>query len=1135
MILRSILTVLACSLAVQAETVFQDDFANGLEQWALVGHAEGMPSVQDGMLELTPTVPGEPWECRATSTAQWTDYGRYELSFDVMHWHEDPENQLVRVTMPGGLQLAIRDWGNGVKVLFNGEEIGATSTQFNQVQSFRMVTDGRRAAVFHNGQEEWSGTLANDPDFRQSPSIVLWCKAGAKVCRFDNVKLDYAPKTALPPVSARWRPDLDNTPNLHTTTLAIDGVLKGPVAKTAVVELVALDDGEWRAERPIEAKDEIELRLSPEDFANTKEGKTKAPLHFAMVKAARVSIAGEPESGVTDVSFAWTGNDGVVYPWEKDREPLETKDGLTWWPGVDHNNGGHFAWRYEPNGLLINNVSFDHLDRSWYYFKPGRGKESFQFNFAIPEAKQAQVKVVEEEQQIGPGIAGLRWRLEHTADQGLYKNDQIEADWTTFRWQRKVAIPSGESYDQELRYSAMGVGVQVETNSPQFELSFQDGESRRGPAAVVLPHGDGVRLVRPEEGLDPSAMEANWLLLVADDGSPEIPVMVIFQHRPQRLEWSDGRLLIVRESGVGTLAMGTPYGTTVLSETTLAQWSADPKQISAERLARFAELLTAYPWTCHERFAVADGWVHVRNDLEFLPWSDDWATKPRRLTPLPPFVSYGIDRGILPRQCAENAEDLDLPTKWGPYWAVQGQTLTYRLPIPRMWDYAPLGTEPTEENRWLYDRLIGSISPAAFERFAGEPVPTVYPHGCAHDFVVGAWRSANYMPDDARALLREKTIPYLDSALFPQNYRYRRDPISGAQYLACTFVWMGEDQLNGEGWADIDYWQGIVLYGLYTNAKYAANWETMKQRWPVIRSMLSYWEALHSWALMGPGAREAGEIYGGDMATAGYAGLVGFCRLAERLGTPYQKDLAAYLLAKNAPPRLAMFGFVDWCEPMRHQELPEGKICSGFGELWQASLKDLDTSVHDMSSKDPWWGSGCIGPQSAHPEFLDLIAHWNRPAAVDWEKRFMAMCPNEGLKTHNDGNVIPHVMFRAYLEDDALRASAFDLLRLWHEGYMLRNTHAVASLLSWDCPVRLIDWSPAYVESARWDRAGGSANVRLTADEPTTLHMLVRAEDAEITADGQPVEVRKKGVWDGWRELRFDLPAGRHELTVRPK
>ena len=64
--------------------------------------------------------------------------------------------------------------------------------------------------------------------------------------------------------------------------------------------------------------------------------------------------------------------------------------------------------------------------------------------------------------------------------------------------------------------------------------------------------------------------------------------------------------------------------------------------------------------------------------------------------------------------------------------------------------------------------------------------------------------------------------------------------------------------------------------------------------------MVSYWEALHSWALMGPGARESGEMYHGDMPTAGYAGLVGFYKLSRRLGTPYQRDLGAYLLAKKS-------------------------------------------------------------------------------------------------------------------------------------------------------------------------------------------------------------------------------------------
>jgi hypothetical protein len=926
--------------------------------------------------------------------------------------------------------------------------------------------------------------------------------------------------------------DLDNVPDLHTTHLEVRVSFKNAVPATVSVLCKLMDKSEWKAQSPVNGQREFRWTLAPENFVCVKKT-GGAPIHFAMVQDVDVTWDNETKNPGT-VALKWTGNDGVVLPWETDPKPRAEEKGLTWWPGVDHNNAGHFAWRYEPNGLLINNVNFSCIERSWYYFKPGRDRESFQFNFGIPGAAKSEIKVVAENQRLHDGMAGLQWRLEDPADQGLYARDKIQADWTTFRWKRNVKTRGGKAYDQELRYSAQAVGIQVQTDSPVFELSFQDAKATRGPVSIVLPDGRAARIVSRPAGLDPARMKDNWLVFLAGDGMPEIPVMVVFQYRPERIEWTENHLVIVRKAGVGTLAVGTPFGVAVQDANTAAVWSSVPGKVPMPRLKAFANLLAAYPWTCEESFAVSGDWVHVRNRLAFLPWTDDWGTRPVGYTPLPPFIPYDVDHGFVPRECVRDVINLHVPTKWGPYFARKGASLDYKLPIPRAWDLFVLGTAPNGKNKWLYDRLMGSMTKEIIEKqFAGGVGPTYYPHYVAHDFSAGALRAANFLPDDLRNRLCDLTRARARNALFPQEYRYRRDPITGARCVGCTYTWGAQSAANSEGAVDVDYWQGLTIYGLYTHAKYTRDWDTMRTYWPRIRAMLSYWEALHSWALMGPGAREAGEIYGGDMATAGYAGLVGFYRLAARVGSPYQRDLGAYLLAKNAVPRLAAFSFMDWCPQMQHQELRWGKICAGFGELWVASLKSLSTDVKDMSAKDPWWASGIIGPQSAQFEYLDLIASAARRDAIRWEEAFRTMCPNKGMQGQNAGNVIPHMIFRTYLSEDLCR-DAFDFLKGWQGTYMLRDVHAIAAMLAWDCPVRLIDWSPAYVESARWDDAAKTADIRVDAGKTEAIIQLaVNRPSPRVSMDGSPVPVKMAGEWNSWKEIRVTVPAGRHTVAVR--
>lgn len=927
----------------------------------------------------------------------------------------------------------------------------------------------------------------------------------------------------VPGFAARWVPSVDDTPNLHTTGLEITVDFVQPFDGTLNVDLVAMGESKWRAGLTVKNEARLTKTLSVTDFACLDPGKTKEPLRFGYVTAVEVS-----GTDVKTLAVKWTGNDGVVYPWEKDPDPAGKEAGATWWPGLHRNNAGHFGWRYEPNGLLVNNVSFDSLGRV-YYCKRRNPFEVFQFNFRIPDVLPPDRTLIEKKDEETIGKTGLASRREFKVEKNIYQNDNVTADWTSFRWRRTVSTTSGKQFFQELRYSTLGIGLQIETDSPDFSLSFQDGGKTRGPAGMAVRTGRGVRVVTPGP-FDPREMTANWLVLLANDGTPEIPVMVVFQHRPERIDWTADELIIHRSGGIGTIGLTTPFGARVLESDTLKRWS---NGVPVDAIQKAANLVMAYPWTCREDFAVVGGWVHIKNAFTFLPWQDDWKTKPVAYSPLPPLVAYSVQEGYLPRECVTNVRNMKILTKWGPYLCRAGEEIDYRLPIPDAWDNAPLAVTPGPERQWLAGYLKNAMFRGEIDNLIKDPpAPTIYPH-FAHDFLAGGWRAANYLNAADRECFRVNTHKRVQFALFPQDYRLRRDPITGAVYLACTFVWGGPDVVNGDGFADIDYWQGLSIYGIYTQAKHGADWELVARHWPLVRSLASYWEALSSWALMGPGAREAGEMYHGDMATAGYAGLVGFHKLAGRLGTPYQRDLAAYLLAKNAVPMAAKFGFHTYAERLPHQELPASiRRCSGFGETWVASFPFLDPKLKGYEPGDPWWLTGCIGPQSAQPESLDLLVKRCPVDVLKFEDAFIRACPNKVFATHDDIRVMPHVMLRSYL-NDAMSRSAEDLLKGYRDTYLLRDAHALAILLARDCPVRLIEWSPAYVRSAVWDDKRGAA---ITIDVPPSgsrLEVALRPGVRRTLLDGKPVPATPLRTWASWTLFQIEAPSGRHELTIQ--
>ncbi len=949
-----------------------------------------------------------------------------------------------------------------------------------------------------------------------------------------------------------WKPAPDHSPTLHTTAMKLKVKFKQKISDDLQIDLASMDQFEgkmfsplWRAKKRVLDADRVEFELRPTDFVCIDEKSKVKPIRFIYVTQIELAVGGATGSDVEKVSVEWIDDDKTVYPWEKDPPPVGKETSKTFWPGADHNNGGHFAWRYEANGLLINNVSFNCIERSWYYFKPGRKEnESFQFNFKIPGAIAPQVTIVQkgdEEKKTGEVInrAGIAKQFEYKVDLGIYAKDKVEADWTSFRWRRNVKTKAGKEYYQELRYGILATGVQVETDAPAFLLSFQDAKLEKGPAGIFIPGKGGNNVLMEGSTIDPADMKENYLVLLANDGTPEVPVMVVFQHRPDRLEWTKNGLIVHRTKGVGTLAIGTPFGAVVLGSDTLAQWTKGTAKISSAQLKRFSQLLTGYPWKCKESFAVAGGWVEIKDTIEFLPWQDDWNTKVQPRSPLPPLVAYSVQRGYLPKECVTKILDMDVVTKWGPYWVREGNEIEYKLPVPRAWDYAGLATQPNEKNLWLYKNIMASLTRAEIEkRFSGAENPNNlgpgnFPHCAAHDFSAGGLRASFYMPEPDRQRLIYLLKRNVLSALYPQNYRLRTDPITKEQHVACTCVGGPDYEVNGEGFGDIDYWQGLVLYGIYTHAKYCAMWEDLEKYWPTIRSLASYWEATHSWALMGPGAREAGELYHGDMPTAGYAGLVGFNKLAQQLGTPYQRDLSAYLLAKAAVPMAAKFGFRDWGIKLSHQETQGGGMCSGFGERFTASFNSVSNQFKNFEPADPWWRTGCIGPQSGQPESIDVFVSRCYKDILHWEEQFRQVCPDEGFLNHDTVRVMPHIMLRTYL-GDTMRADATAMLKKYQQVYLLRDAHVATGLLSWEVPVRLIEWSPALIEYAGWDKKAGAKIGIEVKKSPIQVQIAVHSglKSKELFLDGKPVPAVTLEEWKQWTLFGVTVPAGKHVLTT---
>ncbi len=187
-----------------------------------------------------------------------------------------------------------------------------------------------------------------------------------------------------------------------------------------------------------------------------------------------------------------------------------------------------------------------------------------------------------------------------------------------------------------------------------------------------------------------------------------------------------------------------------------------------------------------------------------------------------------------------------------------------------------------------------------------------------------------------------------------------------------------------------------------------------------------------------------------------------------------------------------------------------------------------------MTAKDPWWGTGVIGPMCSQAELLDLPIKRCRKDAIIWEECFMKQCPDSGFLNQRPENVMAHMMFRTYLSE-TMRAKAMAFMKKYnHPQYMFRFVHVLAGMLAWDVPVRLLDWSPASILSGQWDDKTQTATIQIKVEkEPATIQLTVKSDHFKILADGKPVETKQIDRWQDWKVVSFDLPPGTHQVEVK--
>lgn len=160
-----------------ATPLFSDEFtdaATSLPNWSLTAGTLADVSFGSGAVTLTPAD-----QVSIESVQKWTTPMSYQMDFTIMKIHAIAGALRPVVTMPGGVAIGFKDWGNGASIYYKDVWVGDVGAGvWNTWIDYSIVLDGRDLQVYHNGSLAIDQTMTSDPDFTTYDDISVWMPHG---------------------------------------------------------------------------------------------------------------------------------------------------------------------------------------------------------------------------------------------------------------------------------------------------------------------------------------------------------------------------------------------------------------------------------------------------------------------------------------------------------------------------------------------------------------------------------------------------------------------------------------------------------------------------------------------------------------------------------------------------------------------------------------------------------------------------------------------------------------------------------------------------------------------------------------------------------------------------------------------
>ncbi|RRJ95066.1 hypothetical protein Ga0100231_012855 [Opitutaceae bacterium TAV4] len=808
--------------------------------------------------------------------------------------------------------------------------------------------------------------------------------------------------------------------------------------------------------------------------------------------------------------------------WEQIAKRDFSADAEGWRPGIPSDGFGRFGW-LQNNGLLVGSLAPDRFAATAI---DGQGNK-----------------------QTGD------WRF-HFGDAKVQSWTRTSADWVSVRHEARYDFSAemrnelAAKAPELLKETRFPQAVTASILAPGFLLDSQDrslviestaiGKTRQkhvstsspsSPPRILAPTRTGIRWLDTGSPLNGDDLSEGWIIVVWPD-LDGIPLMLALQKKTALIRIQNTTIELRTENGpLGRIGVAFPSGYYLRGTEKLDHTGTDVTL--AQRARQIAAILRAYPLSATQEFRTpsdAPGTIEIRETIQHLEWRNDWDEPARRVAPIPPLVRFAADNGYPVTLPQKLLPSFDWPTKTGPYTAVDGNTITWRLPVP-------------EKGTRFYLRPAGPDKLA--DHVAAEIPASSRPRTSVRiDALAGWWMQApGSLAFPLLDATQQKTFlegyrERLEQSLQPTAWFLRKEPFSQAAYPV-SFAWI-ESHTNTLG--DLNSGLGAVLYGMWAYARCSGDWDFVAQKWPALRGAFEYYLVQHDWNNMQTGAREHSGSSAIDMDGIGYEGAVAFAAMSQELGYTDEAALGRLLTARLGLSTTMRWIGPAWTQPLRPRDQWD-TVGVGFSEFsgfdtFHARHGGPDHAASEIALTLSWVGQ--------YPELYDLhlrglgrdFWQWFEQdfvgkKMVDWRKN------HPGNRNNHPANITAHLYMRGLLgapiselTDELAKQSEWGLEP--RAAVAQENAALYALIAGRDFPVSLISWGRAAVKKAEFDKVAKQADLEFSSSVPALITFAVTTLPEIIRLNAKPVTATTITTASSGEEIRLQLslPPGESRIEI---